>query len=437
MTIIKWTFPIEDKPHEVIFKRNFVPNPEIWLDGQMVEKWREFLDKESIHNFDIDGHPAVLGIAIRMSALEYFLLIDGELVEADGKGKKLFGKSSSQFLETRKKWIDLGKAKGLEYLPASNTKNLAYTHRIIGRIDDFLAIIQAGEKQFRDVKLSGFFFSLKYASIDPERIEKIKNDQTISEICKDWQMGLDQISPTGLVLFMKPVPNEDTEEDVFEAFSDFIKAVSIHVRPAMEERCEGSPCGSSIGQDLQVVLVNGMPMILCQEYEKHIIDMGKKAELEYHETPSNLLKGILYGIGGMLLGSLPWVVIPVIFNMVYPVFAIFPLAATQLAMNYAKTKRTFVSLLIANLLAMVGSILGTYLSLVTYWLKNHNWDFDLEQLRELTQRVFEDSRIMNDAIIFAWLILGLLFILATYYRHRELKRLFHPEMEVIPSFKLH
>ncbi len=165
--------------------------------------------------------------------------------------------------------------------------------------------------------------------------------------------------------------------------------------------------------------------------------MGKKAELEYHETPSNLLKGTLYGIGGMLLGSLPWVVIPVIFNTVYPVFAIFPLAATQLAMNYAKTKRNFVSLLIASMLAMVGSILGTYLSLIAFWLRNHSWIFDLEQLRELTQRILEDSRIMNDAINFSWLILGLLFILATYYRHKELKRLFHPEIEVIPSFKLH
>lgn len=425
-------------PHEVVLKRgSIVPNPEIWLDGQMIEKWHEFLDKESLHNFDIDGHPAVLGIAIRMSALEYFLLIDEKLVEADGKGKKLFGKAASQFLETRKKWIDLGKAKGFEYRPTSNTKNLAYTHRIIGRIDDFLAIIQAGKKQFRDVERSGFFFSLKYASIEPERIEKIKNDQIISEICKDWQMGFDQISPTGLVLFVMLVPNEDTEEDVFEAFLDFIKAVSIYIRPAMEERCEGSSCGSSIGQDLQVVLVNGMPKILCQDYEKHVTDMGMKAKLEYQETPNNLLKGTFYGIGGMLLGSLPWVVIPVIFNTVYPVFAIFPLAATQLAMNYAKTKRNFVSLLIANLLAMVGSILGTYLSLVTYWLKNHSWIFDLEQLRELTQRIFEDSRIMNDAINFAWFILGLLFILAMYYRHQELKRLFHPVTEVIPSFKLH
>lgn len=437
MTTTKWTFSIEDKPHEVIFKRNFGPNHEIWLDGQMIEKWREFLDKESIHNFDIDGHPATLGIILGTYNPEYFLLVDEKLVEADDKNKKLFGKAAIQFLETRKKWIDLGKAKGLEYRPASNTKKLAYTHRIIGRIDDFLAIIQAGEKQFRDAKLSGFFFSLKYASIDPERIEKIKNDQTISEICKDWQMGLDQINPTGLVLFMKPVPNEDTEEDVYEAFSDFIKAVSTYIRPAMEERCEGPGCGSSIGQDLQVVLVNGMPMILCQEYEKHIADMGTEAELEYHETPSNLLKGTFYGIGGMLLGSLPWVIIPVIFNMVYSVLAIFPLAATQLAMNYAKTKRNFVSLLIASMLAMVGSILGTYLSLVTYWLRNHSWIFDLEQLRELTQRIFEDSRIMNDAINFSWLILGLLFILATYYRHKELKRLFHPEMEVISSFKPH
>lgn len=147
MTTIKWKFSVEDKPHEVIFKRNFVPNTEIWLDGQMVEKWREFLDKESMHKFDIDGHPAVLGIALSMSALEYFLLIDGKLVEADGKGKKPFGKAASQFVETRQRWLDMAKTKGLEYVPTSNPSRLSYTHRLIGHIHDFLAIIHAGKSK--------------------------------------------------------------------------------------------------------------------------------------------------------------------------------------------------------------------------------------------------------------------------------------------------
>lgn len=438
MTTTKWNFSVEDKPHEVMLKRgSIIPNPEIWLDGQMVEKWREFLDKESIHNFDIDRHPAVLGIAIRMSALEYFLLMDGELVEADGKGKKLFGKSSSQFLETRQKWIDLGKAKGLEYRPTSNTKQLAYTHRVIGRIDDFLVIIQAGKKQFRDVELSGFFFSLKYASIDPERIEKIKNDQIISEICKDWQMGLDQISPTGLVLFMKPVPNEDTEEDVFEAFSDFIKAISIHVRPAMEERCEGPGCGSSFGQDLQIVLMNGMPMILCQDYAKHIADMGKNAELNYHETPNNLLKGTLLGIIGMVAGILPLLIFPIFLNRVYPVIALFPFAGIMWAMRLTKTKQNFVSILIASFLSLVGSIIGTSLSLMIFWIKQNNWAFDNDLLLKLIQRIIENPKLIKETINISLLFIAIYAVPIWIGTRQERKLLFHPETEVIPSFKPH
>lgn len=179
-------------------------------------------------------------------------------------------------------------------------------------------------------------------------------------------MSLDQISPTGLVLFMMPVPNEDTEEDVFEAFSDFIKAVSIYVRPAMEERCEGSSCGSPIGQDLQIVLVNGMPKILCQDYVKHVGDMGTNAELEYHETPNNLLKGTLYGIIGMLAGILPLLIFPIFLNRVYPVIALFPFAGIIWAMRRTKTKQNFVSILIASLLSLGGSIIGTSLCLMIF-----------------------------------------------------------------------
>ncbi len=436
MTTIKWNFSVKDKPHEVKLLGS-IPKPEIWLDDQVIGNWREFPYKELLHDFNIDGHPATLGIILGPYNPEYFLLVDEKLMEADGKNKKLFGKTASQFVETRQRWLDVAKAKGLEPIPISNPSRLSYTHRLIGHIHDFLAIIHAGKKPIKNGELSGFFFSFKYAPIDQEIIEKIKNDPTISEICIDWQMDLEQISPTGLVLFMVPVPNEDTEEDIFEAFLDFIKAVSIHVRPATEERCEGPSCSSPIGQDLRIVLVNGMPKILCQDYAKHVADMGMKAESEYHETPNNLLKGSLYGIIGMLAGILPLLIFPIFFERVYPAIAIIPSAGIIWAMRLAKSKQNLASLLIASLLSMIGSVIGSSLGLILLWIKQNNWAFDYDFLLKLIQRIIENPKFIKDTINISLVILAVYVSSIWIGIHQEQKHTFHPEIEVIPSFKLH
>jgi hypothetical protein len=235
---------------------------------------------------------------------------------------------------------------------------------------------------------------------------------------------------------MLPVQNEDTEEDGYEAFSDFIKAVSIYVRPAMEERCEGAGCGSSIGQDLQVILMNGMPMILCQDYAKHVADMGKNAELEYHETPNNLLKGTLYGIIGMLAGILPLLIFPIILNRVYPVIALFPFAGIMWAMRRTKTKQNFVSILIASLLSLIGSIIGTSLSLMIYWIKQNYWTFDNDLLLKLIQRIIENPKLIKETINISLLFIAIYAVPIWIGTRQERKRLFHPEAEVIPSFDL-
>jgi hypothetical protein len=165
--------------------------------------------------------------------------------------------------------------------------------------------------------------------------------------------------------------------------------------------------------------------------------MGMKAESEYHETPNNLLKGSLYGIIGMLAGILPLLIFPIFFERVYPAIAIIPFAGIIWAMRLAKSKQNLASLLIASLLSLIGSVIGTSLGLMVLCVKQNNWAFDYDFLLKLIQRIIENPKVVKDTINISLVILAVYVSSIWIGIHQEQKHTFHPEIEIIPSFKLH
>jgi hypothetical protein len=86
---------------------------------------------------------------------------------------------------------------------------------------------------------------------------------------------------------------------------------------------------------------------------------------------------------------------------------------------------------------MAGSILGSYLGLLGYLVKEKGEVLNLDLLTWLARRMIEEPKLINETILFSLIGLVPYLFLTWNATRRGLKQIFKPDVEVIPSFKLH
>jgi hypothetical protein len=437
MAKCKWVFEINGKNHEVLLKFGLFSGRQILLDGNLINKGRNTFEMGSEFQFLVDDYNADLGIVSTATGYEYYLRINNEFVFPSNTKNKKIGKSTSKIFEERQKWENLGAKHEMKYCPLSNTP-FAFRHRLIGYIQNFLVIIGVGSRRVGDNSIPGFYIQIRHAPIDSERSKDIKSNEIIKKTLKEMKVSVDwlEINPELSSLFITSGFKKASEIEAVERLFSFFYVISPFLRPALSGKCEGAECKSPFYKDLTLTLINGLPYAMCDECIDRIEDITKRAEEEYKNQPSNLLKGSLYGLAATTLGAIVWALVFIFLDRIGAVFAVLIFFIVVKAMDYAKTKRTFVSLMIASLLALAGSIAGTYIGIAGYLFKKGELELTLNGFIELAKFLLEEPELINQTIVFA--LVGLVpYLFITWSGNRKIMNLvFKPDVELVKSFEL-
>jgi hypothetical protein len=433
----KWVFDLEGKQHEILLKHGPISGREIWLDGQLIEKGRVRPDIGSEHFFSIDGCSAELGIVTGTFRFEYYLRINGQFVFSKDDTHRRIGKFTTKKLEDRQKWIELANKHGLNYLPLP-LKPFIFRNRLIGYMDNFLLLIVPTMKSFGENSTPGFVMGIRHSPIEQERAKEIKNDEEIKQFFKRTKTAPDwlEINQEITALFVAPGLKKVNDFELVERLISFFHIISKKLKPTQAGKCEGIECKSPYYKDLMLTLLNGVPLAMCQDCIDDIDRIGKRTEEEYKKRPSNLLKGTIYGSAAAVLSALICALVFIFLDQIGTILALLIFFPVIKAMDYAKTKRTFISLLIASLLSMIGSIAGTFLGIAGYLFREGKFDPSLSEFIRLAKLIMDDPKTTNQLIV-AFLLILVPFLFTTWSNTRSgLKSYFKPEVEIIRNFEL-
>ncbi len=385
MTNRIWTFDIDGKPHEVLLKFGVIPGRQIWLDGALINRGRNLFEMGSEYRFSVGGRPAELGIVSNPAGYEYYLRVDDELIFSKNDKRKRIGKSTARRFEQRQRWIDAGKKYGLEYIPQP-AKQYAFQHRLIGYIENFLVMIAPGVRNSGENSVPGHYILIRHSSIDADKMKELKNNEEIKKAIKNHK----RTSLIGLIFnqssqsfFTTSGFKKASESEVVGRLVSIVPVISKSLKYTSADKCEGYECKFPYNKDLILTIVNGVPCAMCQECIDRIGDVGKKAEEQYKKQPGNLGKGTLYGLAATFLGAIAWALVIVFLDRIGGVFAILIFFLVVKAMDHAKTKRTLMSLSIAGVLSLAGSIAGSYFGLAGYLFKEGKFEPTINEFLKL------------------------------------------------------
>ncbi|MBK9924986.1 MAG: hypothetical protein IPP66_06795 [Anaerolineales bacterium] len=437
MTKRIWDFNLDGNIHEVQLKFGLFSGRQIWLDGVLIEKGRNFFESGSEYYFPVDGHAAEIGIISTMTGYRFYLRIDGEFVSSRGNEHKKAGEHTAKRFTELQKWITFGNKYGLQYLPTPK-QPFAFQHRFIGYINNFLTVIAFGHRESAGNSIPGFYILIRHAPIDFETAKEIKNNEEVKKTLKEMKIPVEWLEITSEFssLFVSLGIKKSGEFLAIEKLLSFFHILSKKVRPSIADKCEGTKCASPYYKDLILTLINGTPFAMCRECIDRIDDIAKKAEEEYKKQPDNLQKGVLYGLVAMVIKTIVWALVLIFLDRIGAAFAILIFFFIVKAMDYAGTKRTFKSLLVASLLSLLGSIVGTYLGIAGYLLRDGTLEPTINELIKLAQILIEEPEMINETIVFA--LVGLIpYLFITWNTNRKnLNLYFKPNVELIENFKL-
>ncbi|HRK87897.1 MAG TPA: hypothetical protein PK152_02095 [Anaerolineales bacterium] len=430
MTTQTWQVNIDGKTHNIILKYGLIHGRKIWLDGQLLLNGKRIVfDYGTEHHFMINSYPVELGIVSNTTGHEFYVLVDDIIHLPNENKKQVIGKKTKAKLDIRKEWVDLGKSLDIEYHPFE-TKNYVFQHRLIGFIKGFLVQIVPGFKHVGEASLPGTYVFLRHFEIDSEKVKLIKSDEMIKGFLKEIKSpDALEINPSFTTLFIRSTSVQT------ETIREVINIISPYLQSLSPEKCQGLECKQRIGQDLKLTLINGIPYLMCQNCINGISDIAKRTEENYRSAPSNLFRGALFGASGATIGAIIWALVYVFLDRIGAAFGVLILLLVIKSMDFAKTKRSLFSVLLAGLLSLGGAVLGTYLGILGYLWKENKLFFEWSEFIRIAQIMFDDPEILRTPILFA--LIGIVpFAFITWNSQRKyLKNLFMPDVEIIQNFQ--
>ena len=220
-----------------------------------------------------------------------------------------------------------------------------------------------------------------------------------------------------------------------EKISLLISAITPLLQPQPAERCQGTECKQPNWQDLKLTFINDIPSLLCASCISEIDNQSKKNREEYQKAPSNLLKGILYGTAGAMIGAVAWALAFVFFDRIGAAYAMLTVILVYKAMDKAVTKPGLISSVSAGVIALGGGVLGTYLGILGYILKERQAILTLPLLARVSQVMVDEPELLRETLLFS--LLGIVpYVFFSWLNQRNLlKRTFAPQVEVIENFR--
>lgn len=128
------------------------------------------------------------------------------------------------------------------------------------------------------------------------------------------------------------------------------------VRP-FEGRCE--KCGTSVGESF--VMVNSVPVRLCDACQQDLMLKGRSAEAAYDQGDANHLGGLVYAAGAAMAGGAGWAAISYFTDRIFALVAIGIAMLVGLAYKAGAKKLDRTGQVIGVLMTLAGVLFGDIL----------------------------------------------------------------------------
>ena len=430
-----WEIVLDGQSHFVQLNHGtFTSKHEVYLDGQLVAHSRHVMDVGSQHAFAIGQHQCEVHVVSNGFQYRYLLFVDNvpHLAREDSRKERERDKLTQRGIDAYQYWRDLGRLLGLKYAPNPESTD-PLRQRLLGEHKGHLVLAQLSAEKER--YSAGVGVLMRYRAMDdvPALRREIMTDPVIDRLLgkeKTWRCTIES-NVAHCVFPYRPL--KVAAEQVASQVSEWIEAISHCTRPAQLDHCESDNCPDR-NAPVQIVLVNGFPMLLCAQCVTKIPSWGEELQQAYHVAPGGLAKGFVGGMGVALLGAIVWAAVAVGFNAIAAVISAVVFIGSVKLMDRVGVKRSGWSLVLAAILTVLSAVLGVYLTLA--------WD----AASELPQGVMLSN--LSGVLTAAWQALGHtrllwqavgfsllggipLWLWMWWEQRRHYSRMFRPEVEVI------
>lgn len=435
MANLNWTVDVENTKHVIrLYHAYFGGQRTIWVDDQIVTQSKKTYDSGSIHILQISDKVYELDIVTNGISFYYFLLQNGLPIPSDEQKEK--GIKSQDLLHDRhlgdlSYWLDLGNALSLIYLPNRNAA-WAWRNRLVGSMQGYIVVIQ--KSTFPRTNGAAWSILVHHARpLSSDAGEKIRSDSRVTALLGKLKKAKEAFEHTpGYTWIFFPTKKHETASALATRIRAFLSAVSMHTPLVREDLCENPECKRRFGTDNQLILVNGVPVLYCQDCIKEIPEQGKQAEKAYQSAPDNILPGLIVGIGIVVLGAMIWSAMAVLLDLVAAVISAVILVLIVRGMDQAGTKRSVRSLALAVLLTIISVTLGCIATLFFAFIRQ-GLPISLQTLFLAFNATFQDASMLVMAYLFT-LLGGGSFLWSIWVQQKvQLSRSFKPIVETVPK----
>jgi hypothetical protein len=431
-----WEVDVQGIHHTVNLKHGYWSGRrEIFLDGQPLVKDRHLIDKGSQHPFSIDGRSCELGITTNGITYDYYLLLDGQPVDAVGRKPGNPSKAARTAVSELEYWRRLAEVSALSYHPVAGEQGF-WRHRLIGYVRGYLVVVKFGV--IPNTIVPAIWVGVRYAPLsDPGLVKPQVKAELIEKRLtnkKHFIRNYVYVEREIASVLLPYQPKKQTPEDLSSKIYALMDTLSKHTRPLTTGRCEGITCKLRVGPDLHLVIINAYPTFLCAACIDNIHPVGDQSQAEYQNAPPGLGRGILAGVIAAIAGGILWAVVAVFLDRIFAALAVVILVAVVRSMSKVGAKPTRWSILLAGLIGLAGVVFGVYLSFVLLVIKNLPGRLPLEILQTAWRWTWEEKRVFYLSIFYG--LLGIVPYSWLWWSKtkKQLALVFKPEVEILSEF---
>lgn len=429
-----WEIDIDNQRHTIrLYHGGWSGKRRIWVDDELIVEAQNLIDGGSRHAFLIAKHPCEVGITTNGVTFDYHLIVDGLVVPSLQGSKKRQSRQQKAAIQDNEYWRTLSQATGLDYMPIPQAQGV-YSHRLVGKVNNFLVVVQYLQKENTYIPLVGVLVRYAMPPLAKETTEaQLREDPIIQTLLgkRIKQKDVLDIQEDFALVTLLYNQKKETAPQLADRILSFVHVIASYTRPLSENVCENINCHFQGTIPLELVFLNGFPRFMCHNCVEGLGQLGEKAKENYRTAPNRLLPGALAGLAGMLVGSILWAAITILFDRIGAVFAAAIMAGIVKIMDWRQTKRSVWSLLIATIYSIGAIIIGTYLSIVWYGYQKYDITMSLEILNKLWQALWQESEILSLALFIGGLGVFGAALLTWSNQKRALSSYFKPHIEII------
>ena len=159
------------------------------------------------------------------------------------------------------------------------------------------------------------------------------------------------------LIWTRPCPWRRPRAEQLQAWVEKLVVGVSQTTRAFEGRCE--QCGRTLGE--RFVMVNGVPVHLCETCQAELVQKGRMAEHQYEQGEARHALGALYAAVAAMLGGATWALVSFTTGRMFALIAIGIALLVGVAYRLGARKMDLAGQVIGVTLTLVGVLFGDIL----------------------------------------------------------------------------